>query len=84
MRIRYSKHAEEQLKERHLSKRMVSNVLLKPQQILPGKKLRKIAQSIVKLEGLDFLIRVIYEEKGKDLEVLTVYKTTKIEKYWRS
>ena len=83
MRINYSRHAEEQLKERDISKLLINNILLKPQQVLTAKKGRKIAQSTVELGGIDFLVRVIYVEKMYCYEVVTVYKTTKIKKYWR-
>ena len=82
MRIIYSRHAEEQVKEREISKQLINNILQKPQQVLAAKKGRKIAQSIVKLEGIEFLIRIIYVEKYDFYEVITVYKTTKIVKYW--
>ena len=83
MRINYSRHAEEQVKERELSKQLINNILLKPQQVFAAKKGRKIAQSIVELGGIDFLVRVIYVEEVDCYEIITVYKTTKIMKYWR-
>ena len=33
-------------------------------------------------EGKDMLLRIIGSEKGDVFEVITVYKTSKIEKYW--
>ena len=84
MRINYSRHAEEQLKERDMPKQLINNILLEPQQVLPAKKGRKIAQSIVELEGIEFLIRVVYVEERDCFEVVTGYKTTKIKKYWRT
>ena len=83
MRIIYSSHAEEQLKERDISKQQINIILNQPQQVLAAKKGRKIAQSIVKLERIEFLVRIIYIEKMDCYEVVTVYKTTKIKKYWR-
>jgi len=64
-------------------KQLITNILSSPQQILPAKKGRKIAQSIVELDGMEFLIRVVYVEESYCYEVVTVYKTTKIRKYWR-
>jgi hypothetical protein len=84
MKIIYSRHAEEQLKERKLSKNLVSRILAKPDQVLAGQKGRRIAQAIVGEEGVEFLVRVVYEEEGDITEVVTVYRTTKIKKYWRN
>jgi len=84
MKIIYSRHAEEQLKERNISKNSVSRVLAMPDQVLAGRKGRKIAQAIVIAEGVEFLLRVVYEEKEDTAEVVTVYRTSKIKKYWRN
>ena len=84
MRINYSKHAEEQLKEREMSKQLINNILLESQQVIAARKGRKIAQSIVELDEIRFLIRVIYIEEGEFAEIITVYKTTKIKNYWRN
>jgi hypothetical protein len=83
MKIIYSRHAEEQLKERKLSKSLVSKILTKPDQVLSGQKGRRVAQTIVTEDGVEFLVRVVYEEEGDITEVVTVYRTTKIKKYWR-
>jgi len=58
-------------------------VLEKPQQILPSSKGREIAQKTFKKEGRDFLIRVIFFDEGDRRKVITVYCTSKIDKYWR-
>lgn len=50
MRIYYSTHAEDQIKERDISKQLVNEILQKPQQVITAKKGRKIAQSIVKCD----------------------------------
>ena len=79
----YSTHAEDQLKERELSKELADQILLNPMQVLESKKGRKIAQSIVKFEKKAFLIRVVYIERPDHYNVITVYKTSRIKKYWR-
>ena len=82
-RIEYSRHAEEQLRERNIKKTMVKETLLKPQQLIPGKRDRKIAHRIYNIGGQDFLHRVVFVEHKDFIEVITTYVTTKIEKYWR-
>lgn len=45
-----------------------------------------IAQSIVERDGRKFLLRVFFvkEEDRIRIKVITIYLTSKIEKYWRS
>ncbi len=62
---------------------MVRETLLKPQQLFPGRKDRKIAHRIYNIAGQDFLHRVVFVEHKNFIEVKTTYLTTKIEKYWR-
>ncbi len=50
IKINFSKHAEEQLKERNLSRSLVSEAILKPEQVLEGKKGRKIAHKNIGLK----------------------------------
>ena len=81
--IKYSKHAEEQIKERNIKKTMVKRTLLQPHQIIQGQKGRKIAQKIYIIEGQKFLHRVVFVEHKNFMEIITTYLTTKIIKYWR-
>ena len=62
---------------------MVKETLLRPQQLFPGRKDRKIAHKVYSIAGQEFLHRVVFVEHGDFLEVITTYLTTKIEKYWR-
>lgn len=82
-KIHFSKHAEEQIKERNLSKILISEALLKPAQIIEGKKGRKVAQKICYIKSKKYLLRIIFNEQKNSIEVITAYLTTKIEKYWR-
>ena len=76
-------HAKKQLKERQIPEDLVKRVLLHPGQIIDSYSSRKIAQDIVEYKGERFLVRIVYEEIGGELRVITVYLTTKVEKYWR-
>lgn len=81
--ILFSLHAKRQLKEREISDVVVRNVLLRPAQIVNSYGGRKIAQDIVRHKGEKFLMRIIFEEIDGELKIITVYLTTRIEKYWR-
>ncbi len=63
----------------------VIQVCLDPEQILEGRKGRKIAQRrfFSSEKSKQYLLRVIFEESGEEIKVITAYKTSKIEKYWR-
>jgi len=51
--------------------------------VLSGRKGRKIAQKKVKRGEREGLLRIIFEEKIDTRVVVTIYWTSKIEKYWR-
>ncbi len=58
-------------------------VLTEPQQILSEKFGRKAYQSLIEInDGKQAVLRAIVEE-GNPLIVVTVYYTTKVNKYWR-
>ncbi len=82
-RIIYSEHAKNQLVERKISVQLIEKTLIEPQQILEGKSNRKVAHRVFKIDNQNFLLRVIFEDYGARLEVITAYLTTKIDKYWR-
>jgi hypothetical protein len=75
----FSKHALQQMELRNISKRVVEDVILTPQQIRnEGDK--KVYQSVV--ENGKYLIRIFVNHKKKPRVIITVYKTTKINKYY--
>lgn len=75
-------HAQRQLKERNISESLVREVLSHPDEIIKSHGGRLIAQKIINYSGEKFLARVVYEENDKKA-IITVYLTTKIEKYRR-
>jgi len=81
--IRIRPHAKKQLKERKIPEDLVRKVLLHPGQVVNSYSERKVAQDIIEYGGTQFLVRVIYEETGNTIKVVTAYLTTKIDKYWR-
>jgi len=83
--IRISNHAREQMEERGISEEMVLDIVHHPQQSIPDGSEKMIYQS-VKLfaaEGKEFLIRVFVNIIKKPNLVITVYRTSKIDKYWQ-
>ena len=82
LEIRFSRHAERQLKERNIRPELVQGTLENPEQIVAAGKNRKIAQRTYQRQGRDFLLRVVYTEQGKP-EIVTMYWTSKVSKYRR-
>lgn len=81
--IQIRPHAKKQLQERQIPEDLVKKVLLHPGQVIDSYSSRKIAQDIVEYKGERFLLRVVYKEMETEIRVITVYLTTKLEKYWR-
>jgi len=81
-RLRLSKHAEQQLRERNIDRQLVWETLENPGQVISAGKNRKIAQSIYEREGGEFLLRVVFSEEAEP-EVITAYWTSRISRYWR-
>lgn len=76
MPVTYTGYAEETLKDREISKNEVEFALLNPEEIVEGKKGRKIANKIFGNK----LLRVVFEVEAKDYIVITAYYT-KLERY---
>jgi hypothetical protein len=85
MNNRLSRHAQDEMLRRGILPGMVDAVLQSPQQVvdLPGGK--KAYQSKVDFgRGRIFLVRVIVAHDVQPPLVVTVYRTSKIDKYWRT
>ena len=83
--IRISKHARVQMDERGITEEMVMDILNNPAQVIPEDPDKEIYQSIKHFseEGRNFLVRVFVNIIKVPNLVITVYRTSKIEKYWR-
>ena len=81
--IRLSAHARFQMRRRRIRHTDVVATIHNPGQILPSSKGRRIHQSLLGPAGR-LLLRVIIKEGGTAYHVVTVYKTSKLAKYWRS
>jgi hypothetical protein len=79
-----SPHAHEEIKRRGIPDEFVNKVLSEPEQIVDEHSGRKAYQSRFPFSGGKiFLVRAIVEERSDPPVVVTVYRTSKIEKYWR-
>jgi mRNA-degrading endonuclease RelE of RelBE toxin-antitoxin system len=84
MDYKFSSHAQTEMERRKISVDLVESVLDNPQQIISEKEERKAYQSKIDIGGKAFLLRVIVVDNVEPVVVITVYKTSKIDKYWRA
>ena len=84
MEVHIKEHAIFEVERRGISKDFIQFVVNNPQQKLHSKKGRVIVQNKYydQDEKKEMLIRVIGIETSERFEVITVYKTSKISKYW--
>ena len=84
MKFKISRHAEEEIIRRRIPRKFVDSVLENPQQIVDEYGNKKAYQSQIDFgEGRIYLLRVIVNESVDPKVVVTVYKTSKVKKYWR-
>ena len=84
MEFIFSHHALEEIRRRAIPLELVESVLQHPQQIVEGYGEKKVYQSWMDLDdGKLFLLWIIVRGDVDPPMVVTVYKTSKIDKYWR-
>ena len=83
MKVIWTKHAEDRQKvwekKTGITKQEVEYIVRVPEQIVPGDMNTFVAQS----KNRNGLLRVPFVEISGDRKILTVYWTSKIEKYWK-
>lgn len=83
MEFRITDHARKELRRRQIPESALKAVLDNPEQIVPEESGRKAYQSRLDFGGKIYLVRAIVEDDVKPAVVVTVYRTSKIAKYWR-
>ena len=76
-------HAETEMRRRQIDRESVAAVMAAPEQVVEGVGGRKVYQGKVECGGKMYLVRLIVEDWHSPAIVVTVYRTSKIEKYWR-
>jgi hypothetical protein len=81
----FTDHARIEIQRRGLSEEMVRAILLAPEQRLEVRPGREVLQSKISSRQPEkaYLLRVIVDTDRHPAEVVTAYRTSKIEKYWR-
>jgi hypothetical protein len=82
--VRFSDHARLEIVRRDIPSDIVEQVLSSPEQVVAAHGGLAARQSRVELEGRQYLVRVVVAERPDATVVVTVYLTSRIDKYWRS
>ena len=77
-----SHHPEKEMKRRGIPLAILESVLAAPQQKTPGNGAILCRQSQVHIGGKMYLVRVMVNETVFPPVVVTVYRTSRIAKYW--
>ncbi len=85
MQIKITEHAMFEANRRNIAEGVIRSIIESPQQKILSKKRRVILQKKYydKVEAKEMLLRVIGIESIDQFKVITVYKTSKIDKYWK-
>ena len=79
-----SRHAEEELVRRQIPDLWLKSVLENPEQRIRQSGGQEILQSrVVSANGKMYLMRAVVAADKDPPVVITVYRTSKIDKYWR-
>ena len=86
MEFEFSKHAEEQMLLRSIKLEDVQKAIEYPDQILSDEDDFdvRIYQSLLKEDSQMFLLRIFVNISKNPNKIVTLYKTTKINKYYES
>lgn len=85
MQIEITEHAMFEASRRNITEEVIKSVIENPQQKISSKKGRVILQKKYydKVESKDMLLRIIGIDSIERFKVITVSKTSKIDKYWK-
>jgi len=77
-------HARLEMVRRGIAEDLVMAILERPEQVVAEREGLVAYQSRLATEdGRVMLVRVIAEDRSTPRKVITVYRTSKIDKYWR-
>jgi hypothetical protein len=82
---RLTDHARQEMERRQITEAEIAQVLAAPEQIEAVRPGRIVCQSRVSFQGSDriYLLRVFVDIDRHPDEVVTAYRTSRVDKYWR-
>ena len=85
MNYRLSRHAKEEAARRQIPSSWIESVLASPEQQIQESDAKIVLQSRLQDDrGKMYLVRAILATDKTPPVVITIYRTSKIQKYWRS
>ena len=82
MNYQLSIHVQQEMSRRGIPRSLVESVLDSPQQKVPEHGDVVCYQSKIEMNQKPYLLRVMVNETARPVKVVTVYRTSKINKYW--
>lgn len=79
-----SAHVQKEMERRGIPLAVVESVLAAPAQKVPEHGDVVCYQSKVEINQKPYLVRVMVNEAARPPKVVTVYRTSKINKYWKA
>ncbi len=85
MDVIITEHAKFEASRRNISEELIKSIVEAPQQKLSSRKGRVIVQNkyLDEVEDKEMILRIVGTESTEEFKVITVYKTSKIDKYWK-
>jgi hypothetical protein len=81
---RVTRDAIVEMERRGIEKTVLLRVLAAPEQRYTLRPGREVLQSRISFAGKAYLVRVFVDVDGQPADIVTVYRTSKIAKYWRA
>jgi len=83
MKLKFSKHARERMRQRDISEKQVISIIKNPDRVIDREEDEYVIYQALRndKQDADYLFRVFVNTKTDYLTVITVYKTSKLEKY---
>lgn len=78
-----SKHAENEMLRRQISREQVESLMEHPDQIVEAHGGLVCYQCLSAKEGKPCLLRAVINESVDPKKIVTIYRTTKVQKYWK-
>jgi GNAT superfamily N-acetyltransferase len=76
-------HAARQMRRRGIGEEVLQRVLRAPEERRRLREGRDVLQSRIEMAGKTYLVRVFVDTHRQPPEVVTIYRTSRINRYWR-
>jgi Domain of unknown function (DUF4258) len=78
-----SKHAEKEMLRRQISREWVESLMEHPDQIVEAHGGLLCYQCLSTNDGKPYLLRAVINGSVDPKKIVTIYRTTKVKKYWK-